>query len=311
MAQGAESGDTSVLYEKKVRSSAPSRKAIAGQVGGLSTIPRDAIPDVHIPGFVESLLGGPIVPKLKFMPPDRSVQQLQIYAVLGAFVLGFLTFVVNPAQGTVWHWATVGLATSLPQLLHFLLIAVAMGLGVFGVFRRDMRFLLGSYVIFLLIGLRFASSKIMTSFGEFEAELLLEAIVVLYAVMLVLFFELSSGVIRFSMLDTSIRTHEVYVLNVGKVRQRYLMSLLINPLVAGAVAAFALLFHRIVSWVIGLFDEGSALRLQESVELTSVYGVALGTMLIFLVVGLLLAVNLPLRIQQFQNRGLSGGPPAP
>jgi len=87
-----QSGDTSHLYDgKTVRSSAPSRKKLAGQAGLGTEIPDDAIPKVEIPSFVESLLGGPLVPKMKFLPPDKMVQNLQI-AVYGVLVaLAFLT----------------------------------------------------------------------------------------------------------------------------------------------------------------------------------------------------------------------------
>ena len=61
------SADTSHLYDgKTVRSSAPSRKKAAGQVGGGSDIPKDAIPTVEIPSFIESLLGGPLVPACRY-----------------------------------------------------------------------------------------------------------------------------------------------------------------------------------------------------------------------------------------------------
>ena len=77
------SADTSHLYDgKTVRSSAPSRKKAAGQIGSGSAIPEDAIPTVEIPGFIESLLGGPLVPKMKFLPPDKMVQNLQIHQKL-------------------------------------------------------------------------------------------------------------------------------------------------------------------------------------------------------------------------------------
>ncbi|HJN55377.1 MAG TPA: hypothetical protein QF646_03200, partial [Candidatus Poseidoniales archaeon] len=45
------------IYRKEVRSSAPSRKKAAGSMKSDSIIPEDAIPEVHIPGFIESLLG--------------------------------------------------------------------------------------------------------------------------------------------------------------------------------------------------------------------------------------------------------------
>ena len=47
MTMNRPSGDTKHLYEgKTVRSSAPSRKKLAGQAGGGSEIPKDAIPKV-------------------------------------------------------------------------------------------------------------------------------------------------------------------------------------------------------------------------------------------------------------------------
>ena len=73
------SADTSHLYDGKVvRSSAPSRKKAAGQMGIGSEIPKDAIPELEMPSFIESLIGGPIVPKMKFLPPDKFVQNMQL-----------------------------------------------------------------------------------------------------------------------------------------------------------------------------------------------------------------------------------------
>ena len=104
MAINRPTGDTSHLYDgKTVRSAAPSRKKLAGQVGTGTNIPEDAIPSVEIPSFIESLLGGPLVPKMKFLPPDKMVQNLQI-AVYGVLVaLAFLTYIISPPQGTVWY----------------------------------------------------------------------------------------------------------------------------------------------------------------------------------------------------------------
>jgi hypothetical protein len=53
MTMNKPSGDTRVLYEgKTVRSSAPSRKKLAGQAGSGSDIPKDAIPTVEMPTFI-------------------------------------------------------------------------------------------------------------------------------------------------------------------------------------------------------------------------------------------------------------------
>ena len=48
-------------------------------------------------------------------------------------------------------------------------------------------------------------------------------------------------------------------------------------------------------------QEKLAGQLRESVELTSVYGVALGTLFVFLVVGGLFALNLPTHIQNWRE----------
>ena len=54
MAVKRESGDTSHLYDgKTVRSSAPSRKALAGSAGIGTEIPKDAIPEIEVPKFIE------------------------------------------------------------------------------------------------------------------------------------------------------------------------------------------------------------------------------------------------------------------
>ena len=116
-----------------------------------------------------------------------------------------------------------------------------------------------------------------------------------------MYIELSNGVIRFSMLDTSIRTGEVYVMNEKKVLSRYQASLILTPLIAGTVAFMTLFVNVIIPLFIGILDQTSAARMEESLELTSVYGVALGTMIVFLIVAGMFAVNLPLRIQQFRE----------
>jgi len=67
-----EVSDTAHLYEgKKVRSSAPSRRKAAGRLKSSTAIPADAIPEIHVPSFIESFFGGPVVAKDKFLPPDR------------------------------------------------------------------------------------------------------------------------------------------------------------------------------------------------------------------------------------------------
>ena len=126
MTMNRPSGDTKHLYDgKTVRSSAPSRKKLAGQAGGGSEIPKDAIPKVEMPSFVESLLGGPIVTKMKFLAPDKMVQNLQL-AVYGVLVaLSLMTYMVSPPEGTIWFMITGNLAIAL--IMQLVIIALAAG----------------------------------------------------------------------------------------------------------------------------------------------------------------------------------------
>ena len=297
------SGDTSHLYDgKTVRSSAPSRKKLAGKMSGGSEIPKDAIPTVEIPSFVESLLGGPLVPKMKFLPADKMVQNLQLgcYGVLIA--LGILTYIVTPAVGTLWYAVTGSIAIA--NILQLIVVVGAIGTGFWGTMSRDARYLLTSYILFILSVMRFASSKVSLSqdvFGLGDSEFLLTILVVTYAVLLVMYFEVSNGVLRFSMLDTSIRTREVYVMNVKKIIGKYHRSLVINPIIAGGLALLVLSVNTILPALVSLFSEQTALRMEESVELISVYGVALGTLFVFLVVGGLFALDLPTHLQSWRE----------
>ena len=72
-------------------------------------------------------------------------------------------------------------------------------------------------------------------------------------------------------------------------------------MIAGFVALITLLINVIIPAIIGIFDEVSSNRLSESVELTSVYGVALGTAMVFGLIAISFSVNLPARIQKFQE----------
>ena len=298
------SSDTAHLYDgKTVRSSAPSRKKAAGQVGVGSEIPKDAIPQVEIPTFIESLLGGPLVPKTKFLPPDKMVQNLQlgVYGVLVA--LSLMTYIISPPDGTIWYMLTgsLGLAT----ILQLVIIAGATGTGFWGTFQRDGRFTLVSNLLFILAILRFASSKVTLSsdmFGLQDKPFLLSGLVVVYAVLLIIYFELSNGVLRYSMLDTSIRTNEVYVMNPKKIVGKYHRSLLINPIIATILATIVLSANSILPFFVGIFSKDTATRMEESVELISVYGVALGTFFVFSVVGGLFALNLPTHLQSYREK---------
>ncbi|MEC7507918.1 MAG: hypothetical protein VX965_02660 [Candidatus Thermoplasmatota archaeon] len=295
------SADTSHLYDgKTVRSSAPSRKKAAGQVGTGSGIPEDAIPTVEIPGFIESLLGGPLVPKMKFLPPDKMVQNLQI-CVYGVLVgLAFLTYIISPPQGTMWYILTGSLG--LANIMQLTIIASATVLGFMGTFKRDARLSLGSNLLFILAILRFASSKTSLALDVDIGPTMLSVLVVVYAVLLIMYFELSNGVIRYSMLDTSIRTNEVYVMNPKKIVGKYHRSLVINPILATLLAWFVLSANTILPAIVGIFSSDTAQRMRESVELTSVYGVALGTLFVFITVGILFGLNLPTHLQRFRER---------
>jgi hypothetical protein len=104
------------------------------------------------------------------------------------------------------------------------------------------------------------------------------------------------------MLDTSIRTGEVYVMGEGKIISQYNRAIGITPAIAGLVALVTLLINLIIPAIVGIFDDVAANRLSESVELTSVYGVALGTAIVFTVVAAAFAINLPLRLQKMREK---------
>ena len=292
------SSDTAHLYDGKVvRSSAPSRKKIAGQAGIGSEIPKDAIPELEMPSFIESLIGGPIVPKMKFLPPDKFVQNMQLGVYVILVGLALLTYIISPPEGTIW-FMLLGSA-DLALLFQIESSSVLLDL-VSGVLTNVMRYMLGSYLLFILAIMRFASSKTSVNdlFGLADSPTVLASLVVIYSVLLIMYFELSNGVLRYSMLDTSIRTNEVYVMNPKKIVGKYHRSLIVNPIVATVLATLVLSANTILPWIVGILSEDTATRLSESVELGSVYGVALGTLFVFLVVGGLFALDLPTYIQK-------------
>jgi hypothetical protein len=232
------------------------------------------------------------------------VASLQMGSAGALLILCILTFMVTPVNGTAWFALSnmLGMQT-LGGVLHLIIILGGLIGGLYGIFQRDQRALLASYVLLILVTLRFAGSKV--DFGiDFlpEGEIYQKMLLLLYAVFLVMYMELTSGIIRFSMLDTSIRTGEVYVMQVTKITSRYHKSLLITPVIAASVAGLTLLINLIIPAFVGIFDDVSAMRLRESVELTSVYGVALGTVMVFTVIAAMFAVNLPLRIQQMREK---------
>jgi len=297
--------DTAHLYEgKKVSSAPPSRRKAAGRLKSATEIPKDAIPEVHVPTVIESFFGGPIVNTTKFLPPDRMVASLQMGSAGVLMMLSLLTFMVTPVSGTAWFALSNILGMkALGGILHMLIILGGLIGGMYGIFQRDQRALLASYALLILVTLRFAGSKVDFGINFLpEGEVYQKLLLLLYAVFLVMYMELTNGIIRFSMLDTSIRTGEVYVMQVTKITSRYHRSLLITPMIAASVAGLTLLINLIIPAFVGIFDDVSALRLKESVELTSVYGVALGTVMVFTVIAAMFAVNLPLRIQQIRER---------
>ncbi|MEC7197983.1 MAG: hypothetical protein VXW37_00955 [Candidatus Thermoplasmatota archaeon] len=304
MSEGSRT-DTSHLYDgKSVRSSAPSRKKAAGRVTQSTSIPRDAIPETKIPTWVESFFGGPLVPSVRFLSPNKTVVRLQMASVTTLILLGLVTFVITPSSGTVWFWLSnlVGVPF-FSGLIHYLLLIGGVLIGAYGVIQRDQRMILLSQVAMILITVRFAGSKVEFAMAalDVDSEFIQKLLLIFYALFLVMYIELSSGVIRFSMLDTSIRTREVYVMGQDRIIQKYNRSLGTTPLIAGFVALITLLINVIIPAIIGIFDQVSSNRLSESVELTSVYGVALGTAMVFGLIAISFSVNLPARIQKFQE----------
>ena len=297
--------DTSNLYEGKVvRSSAPSRKKAAGTLKRDTEIPDDAVPKVTVPGWIDTIFGGPVVAKRDFLPPDRMVVSLQVRSSAALLIVCFLTFMLTPVSGTAWFVVSnfIGIGT-LGVVIHLGLILMGLVGGFYGVFQRDQRAMLVSYIALILVTIRFAGSKVEFGLSFLpENEVVQKLLLILYAIFLVMYIEISSGIIRFSMLDTSVRTGEVYVMNINKISSRYSKAMGVTPVVAGFVAMLTLFINLIIPAFVSLFDTVAANRLRESVELTSVYGVALGTILVFIIIASMFAVNLPLRIQQYLER---------
>ena len=301
-----EGKDTSHLYDgKSVRSSAPSRKKAAGRVTQSISIPKDAIPETNVPTWVESFFGGPLVPSVRFLSPNKTVVRLQTASITVLLLLGLVTFVITPASGTAWFWLANLLGVPFfSGLIHYLLLIGGLVTGSYGILQRDQRMILISQVAIILVTIRFAGSKVEFAMDSLDisSEFIQKLMLIFYATFLVMYIELSSGVIRFSMLDTSIRTREVYVMGQENIVQRYNRSLATTPIIAAFVALVTLLINVIIPALIGIFDEVSSNRLSESVELTSVYGVALGTAMVFGIIAISFTINLPARIQKFQER---------
>ena len=297
--------DTSHLYDgKTVRSSAPSRKKAAGRMSQSTSIPKDAVPETKVPTWVESFFGGPLVPSVRFLAPNKTVVRLQTASVTVLLLLGLVTFMITPSSGTAWFWLSNVIGVPwFSGIIHYLLLIGGVVVGAYGVLQRDQRMILASQVAVILVTIRFAGSKVefATEALNIGSELLQKILLIFYALFLVMYIELSSGVIRFSMLDTSIRTREVYVMGQERIIQKYNRSLGTTPAIAGFVALITLLINVIIPAFVGLFDEVASNRLSVSVELTSVYGVALGTAMVFGIIAISFSVNLPARIQKFQE----------
>ena len=217
---------------------------------------------------------------------------MSIELMLNAVNLSFVTF-------------SRGMDSMTGVIFIFFIIVVAAGTGFWGTMQRDARFTLVSNFMFILAILRFAASKVSLASDPFDLQdrpALLNILVVSYAVLLVMYFELANGVIRYSMLDTSIRTNEVYVMNPKKIVGKYHRSLIINPISAAILAIIVLSANTILPFIVGIFSSDTATRMEESVELISVYGVALGTFFVFCVVGGLFALNLPNHLQKFREK---------
>ena len=94
----------SPLYDgKTVRSSAPSRKKAAGQIGAGVTSQRMLFQTVEIPSFIESLLGGPLFQRRSSLPPAKWVQTLQLGVYVVLVALAMLTYIISPPEGTIWY----------------------------------------------------------------------------------------------------------------------------------------------------------------------------------------------------------------
>ena len=162
--------NTSHLYDgKTVRSSAPSRKKAAGRVTQSTAIPKDAIPETKVPTWVESFFGGPLVPSVRFLAPNRTVVRLQTASVTVLLLLSLVTFMITPSSGTAWFWLSNALGVPwFSGIIHYLLLIGGVVVGTYGVLQRDQRMILASQVAMILITIRFAGSKVEFAMEEIK-----------------------------------------------------------------------------------------------------------------------------------------------
>ena len=162
MEEGKGPVDTSHLYEGKVvRSSAPSRKRAAGTLKADSGIPDDAVPDVAIPSWIDAIFGGPILVNREFVltkqngsEPSDGGNRFALSPRVPYFHAhaSFRNCMVRDIKhDRLW----------LPGLwLHLLMILIGLIAGFWGVWQRDQRAILLSYVMLILVTIRFAGSKV-------------------------------------------------------------------------------------------------------------------------------------------------------
>ena len=83
-------------------------------------------------------------------------------------------------------------------IMQIAIIVIAAGTGFWGTMQHDARYTLVSNLMFILAIMRFAASKVSLASDPFELQdspALLNILVVSYAVLLVMYFELANGVI--------------------------------------------------------------------------------------------------------------------
>ena len=208
---------------------------------------------------------------MKFLKPDKMVQNLQlaVYGILALWLFDIhcISRSRNNLVYVYWlYWASINYSNrgNRRSLWAWILRSLQERWKIF--VGKSTTIHPSNYEVrFIKVSLSF------DPFGLADNNFLLSTLVVIYAVLLIMYIELSSGVLRYSMLDTSIRTNEVYVMNPKDCR-KYHRALIINPVITLILATLVLSANKIVPVIVNIFNSDLAGQLRESVELTSVYG---------------------------------------
>ena len=146
-----------------------------------------------------------------------------------------------------------------------LFITLTLSVGLYGIWRRDSRFIIGTALILLLVAFR-QSYNFLSS----------QATVIIFGVLFISYVELSHGAIRFSRLEGIEKAKEtdVVILNLREALRQYFLLFPVLIVATCLLTVFVFNFNKLL--MIFCTEQFS-----QSIELDSLYGVALSLGIIF------------------------------